>query len=189
MKIFDSFPRSCEGTSEKCSPIPYKGAAPCKAVCENAEVQPGDRVQVTGTVKEYYDLTELSPVAGVTVIGAGNPMPSAAAGSLPVSARSDWEKYEGMLVEFSQTLYVTDHYDLGRYGEVALSAGDRLCQATHSAQPGNGANEAAEDNERNRIVLDDANPKARPPAMGPTRTNTTSMAPTKAPASKPQKPF
>ncbi len=131
-------------------------------VYSNTEVQPGDRVQVKGTVKEYYDLTELSPVASATVIGSGNLFPMAAAVSLPASAQNDWEKYEGMLVEFSQTLYVTDHYDLGKYGEVALSAGDRLCQPSQSAETGDPANAVLDANELNQIVLDDASTASNP---------------------------
>ena len=131
-------------------------------VYSDTQVHPGDRVRVTGIVKEYYDLTELSPVADVSVIGSGNPLPTAASVSLPVSAQNDWEKYEGMLVVFPQTLYVTDHYNLGSCGHVALSSGDRLCQPTQSVEPGAPANAVLNTNELNRIVLDDASTESNP---------------------------
>ena len=46
------------------------------------------------------------------------------------------EQYEGMLVRLPQTMYVTEHFQLGRFGQVVLSAGGRLAQPTNVAAPG-----------------------------------------------------
>ena len=49
---------------------------------------------------------------------------------------SDLERYEGMLVHFSQTLTATEMFTLGRFGEVSLSAGGRLYTPTAITTPG-----------------------------------------------------
>jgi predicted extracellular nuclease len=46
------------------------------------------------------------------------------------------EQYEGMLIRFPQTLYVTEHFQLGRFGQVILSSGARLQQPTNVTNPG-----------------------------------------------------
>ena len=44
-----------------------------------------------------------------------------------------------MLVRFPQTLYVTEHYQLGRFGQVVMtSAQDRLRQPTSVVVAGRG---------------------------------------------------
>ena len=40
-----------------------------------------------------------------------------------------------MLVRLPQTLYVTEHYLLGRFGQVLLSSGGRLKQPTNVVAP------------------------------------------------------
>ena len=40
-----------------------------------------------------------------------------------------------MLVDIPQTLYVSEHYQLGRYGQIALSVNDRLMQPTNVYAP------------------------------------------------------
>jgi predicted extracellular nuclease len=53
-----------------------------------------------------------------------------------VASNSDLEALEGMSVTVPQTLFVTDNCDLGRYGEVELSATNRLFQPTQAVDPG-----------------------------------------------------
>jgi predicted extracellular nuclease len=66
------------------------------------------------------------------------------------------ERYEGMLVRLPQTLYVTEHFQLGRFGQVVLSAGDRLYQPTNVAEPGAAALAVQAANDLKRIIVDDA---------------------------------
>ncbi len=77
-----------------------------------AEVQAGDRVDVTGQVNEYYDLTRLSVgnAAHVQVVGSCSP-----AATTVSSTPSDWEPYESVLVT-ARGLEVTS--DTNDYGEV-----------------------------------------------------------------------
>ncbi|WP_432862549.1 ExeM/NucH family extracellular endonuclease [Microbispora rosea] len=92
------------------------------------DVKAGDRVLVTGRVTEFNGLTELSPVTAVDVCGTGTINPKAY--DLPSAGGATFEPYENVLVTFPEPLTVTDHYNLGRYGEVTLAAGGRLFQPT-----------------------------------------------------------
>ena len=83
--------------------------------------------------------------------------PTPAEITLPVTTAGDWERWEGMLADFTQTMTVTENFGLGRFGEVVLSSTGRQYQGTHTAAPGADALAVADLNARTRIVLDDAN--------------------------------
>ncbi|MEV7006909.1 ExeM/NucH family extracellular endonuclease [Streptosporangium sp. NPDC051022] len=121
------------------------------------DVKVGDRVLVTGKVVEYNGWTELSPVTVVDVCGTGTVAPVRQ--SLPRAEGSTFEPVESMLVTFPEPLTVTDHYNLGRYGEVTLSSEGRLFQATDRP----GVSEAA--NERRSLLVDDGSTRENPPAI------------------------
>ncbi len=137
-------------------------------------VQMGDLVRVQGTVDEYFDLTELTNVINLSVCSSGNPAPASATITLPLAASSEWERWEGMTVAITQTLYATDHYNLGRYGEVELSVNARLTQPTDIVAPGAPALAFQALNDRSRIQLDDGstvqNPLPLPPYLAPDNT-------------------
>jgi uncharacterized protein len=123
------------------------------------DVRPGDRVRVSGTVKEFRTgsgtLTELDSVTALGVRSSGAvPPPTSVA--LPVSAVMDLEAYEGMLVTFPQPLTVTETFALGRFGELLLSSGGRLFNPT------NGQGNTAEGNVLRRILLDDGSSRQNP---------------------------
>ena len=73
--------------------------------------------------------------------------------------------YEGMLVRLHQTLYVTEHFQLGRFGQVVVSSGGRLRQPTADIRA---ADQAAVQralqaaNELNRLIIDDADQAQNP---------------------------
>ena len=75
----------------------------------------GDEVRLTGTVDEYYDLTEIIDVTEFEVLSSGNTMEP-----LVVNLMLDMEIYEGVLIEI-QNVTVVDP-DLG-YGEWSVSDG------------------------------------------------------------------
>lgn len=75
--------------------------------------------------------------------------------NLPLASDTFLERYEGMLVRFPQTLYVTEHFQLGRFGQVLLSSTAKLPQPTSIAQPGALALAQQAANDLNQIVLDD----------------------------------
>ena len=127
-----------------------------------SDVNVGDIVDVKGIVKEYFGETQIE-AASIRVTGSA--AVSAHPIGLPARAAvenddgdfvADLERYEGMLVEFSDTLTVTSVRNLGRFGEVTLSEGGRLFQFTNSNRPDSAAYRAHQDlNVRRSIVLDD----------------------------------
>jgi uncharacterized protein len=120
-------------------------------------VNTGDAVRVTGKVSEFNGLTEIAPLtSGVSVRATGAGVTPTQI-SLPVADVSDLERYEGMQVAFAQTLTVTEVFNLARFGEVSLSGAGRLYTPTAVATPGAAANAVEAQNNRSRIVLDDAN--------------------------------
>jgi predicted extracellular nuclease len=123
------------------------------------DVTVGDDVRVKGTVTEFNSsgttLTELGSVQGVLVCSTGNAAPAAAHVSLPVANLTDWESVEGMRVDLSQTLTVTEVFNLGRFGEVSLSGAGRLPNPTNVVSPGAPSIALADLNDRSRFILDD----------------------------------
>jgi predicted extracellular nuclease len=119
----------------------------------NTSVQPGQVVRVTGTVGEFQNQTQLS-ASSIQQCGTGSVAPVDV--MLPMASAGDFERFEGMLVRLPQTLYVTEHYQLGRFGQVVLSANARLAQPTNVALPGADALAVQAQNDLNRILLDDA---------------------------------
>ena len=122
-------------------------------------VSVGDLVEVTGTVSEFFGLTEIGSVSEVTIVSSGNPLPTPAAPVVPTSLDDlpiDWEAIEGMSVAFDQPLYVSDLFPLGSYGEVGLSA---IGPFDHPNQVAAVGSSAAADvralNLISRVVLDD----------------------------------
>ncbi|NJK78521.1 MAG: ExeM/NucH family extracellular endonuclease [Chloroflexaceae bacterium] len=113
-----------------------------------------DRVRVTGTATEFQNQTQIGSVTQVQICSSDNTVTPATV-SLPVADSTFLERYEGMLVQFNQVLYVTEYFQYDRFGEVVLSSGDRLFQPTHLAEPGAPANAIQTSNDLNRIIIDD----------------------------------
>jgi predicted extracellular nuclease len=92
----------------------------------------GDRVRVRGTVSEFTtsgsflgttqnsSLTELGSLTAETVCSTGNVFTRTSI-SLPVSDIANWERYEGMAVQFLDQLKVTGNFSLGTQGWVDLA--------------------------------------------------------------------
>jgi predicted extracellular nuclease len=126
------------------------------------DIDTGDVVEVTGTVAEYFGETQIN-ASSVRVVGSGGVIPTPV--NLPASATvnnsdgdpiANLERYEGMLVEFPDTLTVSGHHNLGRFGTVVLSEGGRLLQFTNSNTADVAGYAAHKDmNARRTIVLDD----------------------------------
>ncbi|MEW6225218.1 MAG: ExeM/NucH family extracellular endonuclease [Chloroflexota bacterium] len=113
----------------------------------------GQVVRVTGNAADFQDQTQVS-ASSITQCGTGTVSPVDV--TLPVSSATFLERYEGMLVRLPQTLYVTEHFQLGRFGQVVMSAGDRLRQPTSVVSPGAPALAMQAANNLNRIIIDDA---------------------------------
>ncbi|WNO08497.1 ExeM/NucH family extracellular endonuclease [Teredinibacter sp. KSP-S5-2] len=138
----------------------------------DVDVNVGDKVQVTGLAKEFYGMSQLNATqAGdIKVLSTQNTLPSPAVIDLPVqvtgtdlaSATSEinnfYEKYEGMLVSYSDTLSVSEYYQLSRFGQVTLAEGGRFRQFTDKAYPSvDGLIAHQIDLASRTIILDDDN--------------------------------
>ena len=128
----------------------------------STDVDVGDVVEVTGKVAEYFGETQIN-ASSVRVTGTGSVVATPI--NLPASDTTnnsdgdpiaDLERYEGMLVTFPDTLTVSGHHNLGRFGTLALSEGGRLFQYTNGNAPDiAGYAEHKDMNARRLIVLDD----------------------------------
>ncbi|ELR97446.1 ExeM/NucH family extracellular endonuclease [Gloeocapsa sp. PCC 73106] len=135
------------------------------------DVNVGDKVRVTGVVREFLDEVPRENVERETqvvateieVIGSGSIEPISV--DLPTLSVidpgegrliADLEQYEGMLVTFPETLTVTDTFNLGRFGNVNLSQDGRLFQFTNSNTPSRaGFARYSRDIASRTILLDD----------------------------------
>ncbi|MCL4867910.1 MAG: ExeM/NucH family extracellular endonuclease [Anaerolineae bacterium] len=122
----------------------------------------GDLVRIMGTVIEFNSdgalLTQISPATELIVCSSGNLLPTPVVVTMPMASVDAWEPYEGMLITIPQTLYVTEHFNLGRFGEVLLSANNIQYQFTHNNAPSVAGYASFLTNfALNTILLDDAN--------------------------------
>lgn len=119
----------------------------------------GDIVRVTGNASENQGQSQIS-VGTIVKCGTGSVNPTDV--DFPVPTPDYLEQYEGMLVRLPQTMYVTEHFQLGRFGQVVLSSGDRLKQPTNVVAPGGPALALQSQNDLNKIILDDASQTQNP---------------------------
>lgn len=105
------------------------------------DVAVGDLVQVTGIVSESGSLTQLLNLTSVTKLGTAA-LPTASTINLPATSTVMLERFEGMRVEFPQTLSVTSNSGsngstdtFARFGELLLSANGPLISPTEIIDP------------------------------------------------------
>jgi uncharacterized protein len=119
----------------------------------------GDVVRVTGTAGENQGQSQIS-VGTIVKCSTGTVTPTNV--FFPVAAPDFLEQYEGMLVRLPQTMYVTEHFQLGRFGQVVLSSGGKLKQPTNIYEPGPLADALQAANNLSKIILDDASQAQNP---------------------------
>jgi 5'-nucleotidase len=121
-------------------------------------VQIGDYVEVTGTVSEYFNMTQVTVAAAADLkkLTEAAPEVKATGFALP-AAEAFRESLEGMLLAPEGPATVTDNYSLNQYGEIGLSGGTTtLVQPTAVAPYGSAEYLAAvADNAARGIKLDD----------------------------------
>ena len=112
----------------------------------------GDVVHVSGTAGEFQHQTQVS---ATSVVSCGTGAVTPVDVTLPLQSSDAFEPFEGMLVRLPQTLYVTEHFQLGRFGQVVVSSGGRLKQPTQVFEPGPDADALQATNDLNRLIIDD----------------------------------
>jgi predicted extracellular nuclease len=125
------------------------------------DVEEGDVVRLYGTVEESFGRTQMTDLTDVEVCSTGSTVTPASI-TLPVAGLDVWEYIEGMALDLTQTLFVTDNYNQGRYGEVSLSVDGRLFNPTNVVTPGAAANALQDANDLKRILLDDGSSEENP---------------------------
>lgn len=126
------------------------------------DVNVGDAVRITGTVNEFFGETQIT-ASTFEIIGSGSVAPTNI--DLPTTSTvlnadgeliADLEQYEGMLINFPETLTVTELFNLDRFGELRVSEGGRLEQFTNNNAPSVPGFEAfLEDIASRTITIDD----------------------------------
>jgi predicted extracellular nuclease len=121
----------------------------------------GDLVRVTGNASENQGQTQVSIGFAPEVCSTGNTIVPTQV-TLPFASADFPERYEGMLVKMTQTLTVSEHFQLGRFGEVLMSSGGRLPQPTSILAPGAPAQAQQDANNLNQLLFDDASQAQNP---------------------------
>ncbi|GAA4285974.1 ExeM/NucH family extracellular endonuclease [Georgenia daeguensis] len=127
-----------------------------------ADVEVGQLVRVTGTVGEYTTSgSSQTQLATPTVEVLGDAEDIAPTGvTFPVETTAALERYEGMLVELTDTLVISEYFNYDRFGEVVLGkpleGQDRLHTPTAVVDPGPEAVALLAEYDRRTITLDDA---------------------------------
>jgi len=132
------------------------------------DVALGDKVKITGTVAEFFGKTQIA-ASGIEMLEAGavadvNTM----AQTITLGTGTDLEAHEGMLVTVDQTLTVNEAYNLDRFGEIRVTAGDRPAQFTQENAPdvaGYAAHVA--EVQANQIIYDDGRSVQNPAEIIP----------------------
>lgn len=118
-------------------------------------VAKGDEVEVTGTVSEYNQRTQISNITNCTVKSHGNVITPTKV-VFDENFKANAERYECMLLQFDQTLTVVSNRNLRQYGQLTLSS-KRLKTPTEITLPGSAEFYALRTaNYNDQIILDDA---------------------------------
>ncbi|MCC6986379.1 MAG: ExeM/NucH family extracellular endonuclease [Anaerolineales bacterium] len=165
---FNGFHIQEEDADADADPLTSEGIFVFDGSSPAVNVAIGDLVQVQGVVSEFNTLTEITSFTGVTVLNSGNPLPTAATVSLPVTAVTDFEAYEGMRVTFPQALVISEYFNFDRFGEIVLTS-ERHLTPTAEFEPGSPEQQqAVQDFLLDKITLDDGRSVQNPdPALHP----------------------
>lgn len=87
-------------------------------------VQPGDYVEVTGAVSEYFGMTQVTVAAAADLKKLTEAAPEVKATGFALPAEETFrESLEGMLLAPQGPMTVSDNYSLNQYGEIGLAGG------------------------------------------------------------------
>ncbi|MEP4195853.1 MAG: ExeM/NucH family extracellular endonuclease [Aliishimia sp.] len=121
----------------------------------------GDLVTVTGTVTEFFDMTQISGDYTIEVVSSGNPLPLETLISLGPDELNNFEAVEGMRIALEsatdEPLTIIENFNFDRFGELVVSAGVQ----TQATQLFDAQTELAEiqalsaQNQNNRLGIDD----------------------------------
>jgi uncharacterized protein len=127
---------------------------------ESKNLKSGELVRITGTVSEYGDVpgqtvTALKDISEFLSCGP-KPVPAPTGIEKAPLVSADWERFEAMRVTLDLPLTVIENDQLEVAGALTVSLSGRQYQPTELFPPGEDARKLFEDNQRNRLILDDA---------------------------------
>jgi uncharacterized repeat protein (TIGR01451 family) len=146
----DADPMTSEGIFVFCNTCP-------------TNVAEGQKVQVTGTVSEFFANTQItaSTAGAIVITNAGNNLAQVTPTTidLPVTTPTVdayYEPKENMLVTYVDTLTVSEYFEQARYGRIELYEGGRPRQYAEMNPPSAVGYAAQLDNlNRRRVYIDD----------------------------------
>ncbi len=133
-----------------------------------AAPQEGSLVRVIGTVAEFGGKTQLTDATVKSCDGVPTAIVSTPV-TFPVDEPGDLERFEGMQVELSQEMVISEYFNYARFGEVVvglpLAGQDRLYTPTAVVEPGDEARALAAEYARRIITIDDVSTVQNPSAI------------------------
>ncbi|MBT8241658.1 MAG: hypothetical protein KJN63_10565, partial [Acidimicrobiia bacterium] len=145
--------------------------------CSDCPTTPlvGDLVTVIGTASDFNGMSEIAAFGAdaVRIDSSDNSLPAPTAVVLPATLGGTneeltFEAVEGMIVEFTDKLVVSEYFQLGRFGQVVLTVDDRPFQFTHLYEPDDIGYTAFLDGlAASQIILDDNNNDGNDAIFGP----------------------
>jgi len=122
------------------------------------DVNVGDKVRLTGSVSEYFGLTQITGSA--MQICSNNNSIEPVELTLPFDS-TNHEHLEGMLVTFPQALVLAEYFNFDRYGELMLTS-ERHSTPTAIVEPGQDAIDMAAYHRLDSIAVDDGSSYQNP---------------------------
>ncbi|MDX1467890.1 MAG: ExeM/NucH family extracellular endonuclease [Acidimicrobiia bacterium] len=114
------------------------------------DVSVGDVIRVVAEIDEFFGLTRLENVRTIQVCGSASPTPTA------ITTRqfnSNPEQYEGMYVQYIGDHYVSDTFNLHRFGEIWIAPEGVIETPTNEFPQGSGAMDAFADDNMDKVVM------------------------------------
>jgi uncharacterized protein len=138
-------------------------------------VSAGQLVSVTGVAVERFDQTSITggttstPVPSANIVNCGSGSVTATDVTMPFADADYPERFEGMLVNFPQTLVISEYFNYERFGELVialpLDGETRPFTGTSIDEPGAPALARETANSLRRITLDDTLGIQNPPTL------------------------
>ncbi|MEM9611841.1 MAG: ExeM/NucH family extracellular endonuclease [Actinomycetota bacterium] len=122
----------------------------------------GDLVTVVGTPLEFLQMSQIDARDGSITVDGTATLPTPVSTSLPAAgatnAEATFEAIEGMIVTIPEELFVSEYFELARFGEIVLTVGGVPFQYTDDNTPSvDGYAAFLADLATKRIILDDDN--------------------------------
>lgn len=127
---------------------------------EGFDVSVGDVIRIVAEVDEQFGRTQLEDVRTIQVCGSATPAP------LQITTRdfnANPEQYEGMYLQYTGELFVSDTFNLHRFGEIWLGDDGVIETPTNEFPPGTSELDAfAADNMSQVVMLEDGSRFSNP---------------------------